>query len=81
MNIKTATFNKEIKIGLPNYSNVTVGFGMTVELKEGEELNISSYWDKVNAELALQTEGLDPDWIKTGEYNRFFKIEVKIPKQ
>lgn len=80
MKIKEATFMKSIKIGLPNYSNTDVSFGMTVEVKEGEKLDMAECWDTVNRELAIQSQGIDPDWINTKEYSNYFKTTVKTKK-
>ena len=33
------TFSKSMKIGMPNYSNMDISFGMTVESVEGEEID------------------------------------------
>lgn len=80
MKIKEARFEKQIKVGLPSFSNLTLGFGMTVELAEGEELNTAECWDHVNHELFLQTSGIEPSWITSKDYRNFFKIVVKTAK-
>lgn len=80
MNIKEITFSKSIKIGLPNYSNIDVSFGMTVEAKEGEEINTDECWDYVNKQLFVQTDGIEPGWISTKEFTNFFKSTIKIKK-
>jgi hypothetical protein len=80
MKITKLTFYKEMKIGLPNYSNITASHGMEVELEEGEKIDYDACWDAINQQLAIQSDGIDPGWIKTGEYKNFFKITVKAPK-
>jgi hypothetical protein len=80
MKIKELQFHKEMKVGLPSYSNITVGMGMTVELKEEETIDTSACWDKLNQELALQTQGIDPSWIGTAEYKNFFKTTIRVDK-
>ena len=80
MKIKESTFSKSIKVGLPNYSNVDISFGMTVELKEGEKLDTDKCWDYVNQQLYMQSDGIEPSWITTKEYRNFFKTTVKTPK-
>lgn len=69
-----------MKIGLPNYSNIDISFGMTVEVKEGEELNYNECWDTVNKQLYLNSKDIDPSWIKTNEYQNFFKTVIKTNK-
>ena len=74
------TFHKEMKIGLPNYSNITVGLGMTVEASENEIIDTKVCWDKINQELAIQTSGIDPSWITNNEYKNFYKTIIKTKK-
>jgi len=80
MKIKEVKFYKEFKCGLPNYSNLTVSYGMTVELKDNEEIDNDACWDIVNRQLSFQSEGIDATWINTKEYKNFFKVSTKIPK-
>jgi len=80
MRIKEEIFHKEIKVGLPQFSNITVGHTITVEVKEGEELNREAVWDVVNQELSIQAGSIDPGWIQTKEYKNFFKTTIKTKK-
>lgn len=81
MRIKEMTFMKSIKIGMPNYSNMDISFGMTVEAQGDEVINEAECWDHVNQQLGIQTQGVDPSWITTKEYGNFFKTTIKTPKQ
>ena len=81
MKIKELTFHKEMKIGLPNYSNITVGHGMTLEVKEGEKIDYDNCWDIINQQLSIQTQGIDPSWIESKSYNNFFKTTIRVDKQ
>lgn len=78
--LKTITLGKEFKVGLPNYSNLTLYCKMKWEIAEGEEPNVESMWDAVNRELYIQSSGIEPSWLDTKSYKNFFKVEVKIPK-
>jgi hypothetical protein len=81
MKIKTIELTKKFKIGLPNYSSMDVGCGMTFELGEQEEPDYAVMWDEVNYQLFKQTGDIDPDWIKdVKEYKNFFKISIKQKK-
>lgn len=80
MKIKEYQFHKEMKIGLPNYSNITVGLGMTVEAQDNEEIDTSACWDKINQELTIQTQGIDPSWVSNNEYKNFFKTTIRVSK-
>ena len=79
MIIKEIKLYKEYKIGLPNFSNITAGYGMTIEVGKGEEIDNDALWDKVNYQLAMQSDTIDPSWIKTGEFSKFFKTTIKTP--
>jgi hypothetical protein len=81
MKLKEVTVTKEMKVGLPNYSNITASCGLTFQMEEGEEPNWDEVWDTVNWQLSQQVEGTDPSWIKTGEYKNFFKVTAKVPKK
>ena len=80
MKIKEVKLYKEYKIGLPNFSNITAGYGMTIEVGEGEEPDNDALWDKVNQQLAMQSDNIDPSWIKTQEFSNFFKTTIKSTK-
>jgi hypothetical protein len=80
MRIVKLTFYKEMKIGLPQFSNVTIGHGMDVEVKDGENVDYDSCWDEVNRQLSIQTQGVDPSWVQTGNYKNFFKTTIRTPK-
>ena len=69
-----------MKVGLPNYSNIDASCSITFEISEGEDPNWSRAWDEVNRQLSSQVNNIDPSWIKSGEFNNFFKLTVKIPK-
>lgn len=79
MKIKEATFKKELKVGLPGYSNVTIGMGLTVEVGEEEELNTEAIWDKINQEIGNAAD-FDPSWIKSDSFKKHYKLTIKIPK-
>jgi hypothetical protein len=70
-----------MKVGLPNYSNVTASASLTFDVGEKEEPDWDSIWDEVNYQLSQQVEGTDPAWIQTGEYKNFFKVTAKVPKK
>ena len=69
-----------MKIGLPSYSNIDVGVGVTFEIGENEEVDWNEMWEQINRQLAVQTEGIDPAWIVNKEYKNFFRTVVKTPK-
>lgn len=79
MKVKEATFTKELKMGLPQYSNVTAGLSVTVEVKEGEKLNEEAIWDYLNREVLNHTD-VDPSWIKKEELKDYWKFTIKVPK-
>jgi len=80
MRITQETFSKQIKVGLPNFSNITVGHSITVEVKEGEKIDRREAWDVVNQQLSIQSGSIDASWMKTREYQNFFKTVIKTPK-
>lgn len=77
--LKQITLGKEFKVGLPNYSNLTLHCEMTWELSEEEKPNLDQMWDEINEQLHVQSTGIDPTWLEKKEYKNFFK--VKIPKK
>jgi len=81
MRIKEETFSKEIKVGLPEFSNITVGHTITVEVKEGEEIDRDEAWDVINRELSLQVGSIEANWIQTRQYKNFFKTVIKSDKK
>lgn len=56
MQIKQVTYKKERKIGLPNYSNVTIEMSMIVDWGEDGKIEHNFAWDQIDAELDTQTE-------------------------
>ena len=51
MNIKEVTLSKEFKIGLPNYSNKTIGVSITWEVGKNEAFDFNAGWDIMNQQL------------------------------
>jgi len=80
MKITKVSVHKEIKIGLPNYSNITASCGLEAEVGEGEQVDFVKLWDTVNQELAVQSGNVDPAWMQTKSYTKFFKTTIKTPK-
>lgn len=78
MRIKKVLYGKELKLGLPNYSNITVTMHMEVELAEGEKQKDDSIWDHINHQLFRQTD-LDPSWLTTQTGKDWTKYILKIP--
>ena len=79
MTIKQVTLSKQFKIGLPNYSNITIGVDMTWDVGENEQFDFSRGWDIINHELNNQSD-TDPSWIKTKEYKNKYKATIDIKK-
>jgi len=75
------TVHKEIKVGLPNYSNITASAYMTVSVDDGEKPDWAAAWDTVNHQLSIQTGHIEPEWMNTREYQNYFKTTIKTPKQ
>lgn len=80
MRIIEISLGKEIKIGLPNFSNITARCDLKWEIGENERPQWDAMWDEVNRQLAIQSDGIDPSWIRTEEYKRFFKTTIKTKK-
>lgn len=78
--IKEISIGKEFKLGLPNYSNITVRADIKFELSENEKPDWGAMWDEVNQQLSIQSDGTDPSWIQSKEYKNFFKTTIKHPK-
>ena len=81
MRIKEETFSKQFKVGLPNFSNITVGHTITIEAGEGEEIDRDKAWDVVNRQLQIQAGSIDATWMKTKEYKNFFKTTIRVDKE
>ena len=71
--------SKQFKIGLPSYSNITVGVSMTWEVGENEQFDFDKGWDIINHNLNNQTD-TDPAWVKTKEYNNHYTATIKQQK-
>ena len=78
--IKEFTVGKEMKVGLPNYSNVTASAYIVFEVNEDETPNWDEAWNIINQQLSAQVNDVDPDWIKTEEFGKFFRITTKVQK-
>ena len=78
--LKEVSIGKEIKIGLPNFSNCTVNCDLKFELGEGESPNWDEWWDIVNQQLSIQSDNIDQSWITNNEYKNFFKTTIKTKK-
>ena len=79
--VKEFTVKKEIKVGLPNYSNITASAYMTVSVGEGEKPNWNDAWETLNHQLSIQTGHIEPSWMETRQYKNFFKTTIKTPKE
>lgn len=78
--MKEITLHKEMKIGLPNYSNVTVGMHVTWELENGV-MDFDRAWDEINRQLQIQAEaGTDQTWIHNKEYKNHTSTVIKQKK-
>lgn len=80
MRISKITLGKEFKVGLPDYSNITLHCEMTFDIAENEAPDYEKMWDEINQQLYIQSGGIDPTWIGTKEYKKFFKVTVNQPK-
>ena len=78
--LRQITLGKEFKIGLPNYSNLTLHCEMGWDVAEGEEPDWDQLWDEVNRQLHIQSTGIDPSWLVSKEYQKFFKVTIKTRK-
>lgn len=81
MKIKTVKIYKELKKGLPNYSNTTVAMGLEFEVKEDEQPDYNEAWDIVNRQLTIQVDSIDPAWIRGTELKDSYKYSIKVPKR
>ena len=82
MKLTNVTLTKQLKIGLPQFSNVTIGTEMTWELKDSEDFDFPKGWDIINQQLELQAQnGQDPSWmIKREEYKNHYSTTIKSAK-
>lgn len=80
MKIIQVTAHKEFKFGLPNFSNITAGAGLTVEVGEGEMVDWNELWDTINQQIFNQSN-MDQSWIDKKEFRNHFKITIKQPKE
>jgi hypothetical protein len=64
MKTKEIQVHKHYKLGLPHYSSMDVGIGMTIELEENEKPNWHIIWEEINREIQKEAGDLDPLWIK-----------------
>jgi hypothetical protein len=80
MRVREITLYKEYKIGLPSYSNMTVGISQTWEIKEDEQFDFNKAWDIINQQLNIQTGNIDQSWITKGETKKDYKVTIKTPK-
>lgn len=81
MKLNSVTLTKTYKIGLPNYSNITVGVSMSWEVAEGEQFEFDKGWDVINQQLDIQAQnGTDPSWIKTDEYKKHYSTTIRSVK-
>lgn len=77
MEITKVIAHKEIKIGLPNYSNITASCSLEAEVGEGESIEWDTIWETLNQQLSIQSGNVDPTWIQTKQYKNFFKTTIK----
>lgn len=78
--VKEVTLQKVFKIGLPNFSNQTIGVFMTWDIAENEEFNFEKGWDIINHQLDIQAGDNDQSWIKVNEHKDKYKATINIPK-
>lgn len=78
--MKEVVFHKEMKIGMPNYSNISVGMHLTFEVEDGE-VDYDKAWDIINQQLQMQSEaGTDATWITNKEYKGHTSTIIKQKK-
>lgn len=80
MRVTNVTLSKELKIGLPNYSNCTAGVSITWELDKTEEFDFDKGWDIINQQISMQADTVDPAWINVKENKNHYKATIKQPK-
>lgn len=79
MKLTQITATKNFKVGLPNFSNITVGLSLQFEIEEGEQPDFDGVWDTINHQLANQTD-IDPAWMKSTELKDSYKLILKVKK-
>jgi len=80
MKITNIVLSKQLKVGLPNYSNMTAGTTITWELDEGEVFDFDAGWDIINKEISSQASSIDPSWINVSEHKNHYKATIRQPK-
>ena len=78
--MKQVTLTRQLKAGLPNYSNITTGISITWDMEEGESFDFVKGWDIVNHELEMQGKDTDQSWLKTKEYKEHYTTSIRTPK-
>ena len=79
MKVREVTLSKDFKLGLANFSNITVGIAMTFEVGDDEKVSWDDSWDTINHQISLQTS-IDPAWMKSEDLKENYKFTVKVPK-
>ena len=54
MKLTTVTLHKEMKIGQPNFSNLTVGMHLTFEVEDGD-MDYEEGWNIINQNWPVPT--------------------------
>ena len=80
MKITEVTLTKQLKVGMPNYSNLTTGMSVTAQAAEGEDIDYDALLDLVNQQLGNAID-FDPSWIRNDEFKQHYKVTIKIPKK
>ena len=80
MKLIEVSVGKEIKVGLPNFSNITARCDLKFQMIDREDPDWDAIWDQVNQQLAIQSNSIDPSWITTKSYKNFFKTTIKATK-
>ena len=79
MKVKEVTLTKQLKLGLPAFSNLTTGMSITAQAEEGEDIDYDALLDLLNQKLG-QAMDFDPSWIRNDEFKQHYKLTIKIPK-
>ena len=81
MKMVSVSLTKHLKVGMPNYSNISIGTTIAWEMGEGEEFKFDKGWDILNRQLQNQAnQGTDPAWIQTKEYDKHYSTVIKHKK-
>ena len=48
---------------------------------ENEEPDYDAIYDRINKNLQVEADGLDPRWMKSDELKNDFKLTIKLPKR